>query len=99
MTKNPWQLYSSMKGWALVSADLNRAWDIAKKFNTAEEAYDLVVQVQNKYAHYGATDSEPRAELFYRLRKRYGETCEYGSGWTKRIPYRSGILNKENHND
>lgn len=91
MTKNPWELFSSMKGWKTASNDLDKAWNIAKKFDTAKEAYYFVEQVQAHYAEFGATDTEPNAELAHRLRKRYGERCEYDPGWTTKVPYVKGM--------
>lgn len=64
---NPWELYSTMKGWRTAHRALEKAWRGARKQATA---YDMVMSmrpVMNQYREFGAVDSEPIAELDRRI--------------------------------
>jgi len=67
-----WELFSDMKGVDNVATNLNKAlMDAVNGTNTAEEAQELVRSTMGKWAHYGATDSEPDSLLVEILREVY----------------------------
>jgi hypothetical protein len=76
---NPWQLYDSTPGWQEASAQLTEALtravtamdaEIAGGRSIAEacgDAWMAVERVMNSISGFGATDSEPRSHLAFRL--------------------------------
>lgn len=64
-SKNPFDLYQSVSGWERVSWEIEAAIVAARNAyfqgtKTAKEAYKGVKEVLNKYADWGACDSEPQ---------------------------------------
>ena len=70
---NPWELYSDMKGWRKAHNALEAAWKKASKMPTEAEARRYMDEVMWKYAEFGASDTEPRAELEDRIERRKRE--------------------------
>lgn len=70
---NPWELYSDMKGWRKAHNALEAAWKKAAKMPTEKEAWAHMDAVMEKYAEFGACDTEPRCELRARIEKRKSE--------------------------
>lgn len=73
---NPWQLYSSVKGWKRAQGELTRAMRAALKGKRKGSVEDAVKAFQEWYnvattlAHFGACDSEPRWEAQARIEER-----------------------------
>ena len=78
MAPNPWQLYTSVKGWRKASGQLTRALNAAlkgrKKRDEADAVAAFVKWYETAYAlkHFGACDSEPRWEAEDRIKARLG---------------------------
>lgn len=60
---NPFDIYSSMKGWEKASKDLEKALAKAKKMSDKKKAREYMFKVQKKYQKFGATDTEPNSYI------------------------------------
>ena len=76
---NPWELYSSMKGFPMANALMNDVWEFAQKLPW-KDAETLMLKTMNNLRRFGANDTEPRSILAHRLRKRFGEN-DYVDKW------------------
>lgn len=64
---NPWELFSTMKGWRTAHRALEAAWRKARKLATAHDMVMAMRPVMNQYREFGAVDTEPIAELDRRI--------------------------------
>jgi hypothetical protein len=75
--KNVWELYE-IPGWTRAHRALEAAWKRAEKAKSASEAYKVMEAVMGKYRNWGASDSEPYAELEHRMRKHREALAKWG---------------------
>lgn len=64
---NPWQLYEAEPGWQMAHAALEQGWQNAKEFSSSSEVRKYMWGIMEKYAKFGAMDTEPLAELESRI--------------------------------
>jgi myosin-crossreactive antigen len=74
-----WDLFDTMPGVEAVEAALNKAWEEAKVLapelpskERAKLAAKHVRKVMEKYADFGATDTEPDSILFFKIQEHFG---------------------------
>lgn len=77
-TADQWGLYTCSMNCGQAARGLNSAFKKAIESSpTAYEAYQKMNEAFDKYANYGAADSEPASFCRYVLRKIYGEDQLY----------------------
>lgn len=64
---NPFEIYTSVKGWEKASKDLEKALAKAKKMSDKKKAREYMFDVQKKHKKFGATDSEPNTYIRHQL--------------------------------
>lgn len=76
---NNWELYDDHPDFAAAHAAIETAWGEAQRIapeapfkDRANQAERHVYAVLRKWSHVGAMDTEPMAELRYRVRKHFG---------------------------